>query len=632
MKYRVSFLMLLGWITPAVFAAEIHIPADYSTIQAGIDAAVSGDTVIIADGTYTGAGNRNLDPGGKAITIQSENGPDACIIDCESAGRGFVIQTGETSSTVIEGLTVRDGHSSAEGGGAMITNSSAPVFRDCAFLSCTTSLAGGGVYVQNSDPEFRDCRFLNNHSGDDGGGLFLEGTCLVEITECHFQNNTGGTGAGACVYGNTVVTFTSCTLLENTGNNGGGIACREYANATVIDCTVYNNEAAFDGGGICTELNASLAVKNSSIGENTAGNEGGGFFLSGDGNVSIYGATVMNNSARYGGAVSCLFNASPDIDACIIQGNIATYGGGGVSVNNAAAQISDCEFRQNSALKGGGLTSMVSTGAVTGCLFIENSAVEEGGAIFCAESTGLVFGGSPENANQFSGNLAGFGADLFAKIIPETPINATDNSFQGCPEAEYFVAPAAAFDVTGCQAGFTPLTQDVYVATTGNDGNNGLTPDTPFKTIRHALSRIRASEANPITVHLAPGSYSFAATGETFPVPLLSHVHVTAQPDASSGATATLAGSEEFQLLRARHTAGAKLSHVTLSEGRAGDGGALYSKDSSWILNSVTLRSNEADQHGEHDHQAEGHPPASLDHLERTPDGVPDIRAFKGMQ
>ena len=58
-----------------LYAATLNVPAEYSTIQAAIDAAVNGDIVLVATGTFTGEGNVDLDPVGKAITIKSVNGP-----------------------------------------------------------------------------------------------------------------------------------------------------------------------------------------------------------------------------------------------------------------------------------------------------------------------------------------------------------------------------------------------------------------------------------------------------------------------------------------------------------------------------------------------------------------------------
>jgi hypothetical protein len=79
------------------------------TIQKGIDLADDDWTVLVADGTYTGTGNRDIVFGGKAIHLKSANGAPNCIINCENTGRAFHFRSSETADTVVEGFTIRNG-------------------------------------------------------------------------------------------------------------------------------------------------------------------------------------------------------------------------------------------------------------------------------------------------------------------------------------------------------------------------------------------------------------------------------------------------------------------------------------------------------------------------------------------
>lgn len=94
-------------------AATIRVPADYPTIQAGIDAAADDDTVLLADGTYAGPGNFNIVFREKTITLRSENGPENCIIDARGEGtnthNGLIILEYPNKDIVVDGLTITGG-------------------------------------------------------------------------------------------------------------------------------------------------------------------------------------------------------------------------------------------------------------------------------------------------------------------------------------------------------------------------------------------------------------------------------------------------------------------------------------------------------------------------------------------
>ena len=148
-------------------AATIHVPEDYVTIQAGIDAAVFGDTVLVASGTYTGDGNMDLDFHGKAITLTSENGPELTVVDCEYNGRGFYFTNGEGADSILEGLTIRNGYASGFGGGIYCDDSS-PAIANCTVTDNKAGHGGGIGCADNSSPTIVNCTITGN--GDSGGG------------------------------------------------------------------------------------------------------------------------------------------------------------------------------------------------------------------------------------------------------------------------------------------------------------------------------------------------------------------------------------------------------------------------------------------------------------------------------
>ncbi|HEV2355066.1 MAG TPA: hypothetical protein VGR89_12540, partial [Puia sp.] len=77
-----ALIAFLAAAIPGLAQNTIHVPADQPTIQAGINAASNGDTVLVAPGTY----KESINFSKKAITLMSSGGPSVTIIDGSNNG------------------------------------------------------------------------------------------------------------------------------------------------------------------------------------------------------------------------------------------------------------------------------------------------------------------------------------------------------------------------------------------------------------------------------------------------------------------------------------------------------------------------------------------------------------------
>jgi hypothetical protein len=232
----------------------------FDAIQEGIDAAVDGDTVLVLDGTYTGDGNRDLDFGGRAITVRSENGPQTCIIDCEGSEddphRGFYFHSGESPASVVDGFCICNGYVGSYNpggpdGGAIHCSVSSPTIISCVLAGNTAAVHGGGVYsVEGSPANIVDCVIAGNMA-DNGGGVLFSTPYGATITNCTIAGNLATRDSwhnlegGGGVLGSGPLTLTNCLIVGNiTYSRGGGICTwSDPGELTIAGCTISGNTA-----------------------------------------------------------------------------------------------------------------------------------------------------------------------------------------------------------------------------------------------------------------------------------------------------------------------------------------------------------------------------------------------------
>lgn len=117
--------------TPVSAASTIYVPDNYPTIQAAVNAASPGDTIIVKSGTYT----ENVDVNKSYLTIQSMNGAEVTIV--QAANPNDNVFDVRANYICIKGLTIKD-----------------------------AGLFGSGIYIESGNHcLISDNRLLNNWCG-----------------------------------------------------------------------------------------------------------------------------------------------------------------------------------------------------------------------------------------------------------------------------------------------------------------------------------------------------------------------------------------------------------------------------------------------------------------------------------
>jgi hypothetical protein len=322
---------------PPAWGATHRVPSEYATIQAGVDASVAGDTVLVAPGTYTDWEHRGLRSAcvflADGVILLSEAGPNATTIDMQGAGTGLadVVFSDQIASatTVMEGFTIT-GVMFARSG-ALVVGTGKITFRDCVFRDMDGGSFGAAGLVSWCDVDVIDCEFRDLKCVTGGAGIVMSNESDLFVDGCLFTNCVER-AINALAQDNLIqeqAVITNSTFIGNSeANSGGGgaIAIGIYQLGVTISNCYFENNSAVSGGG-AVGINAvgatSFAVQNCVFWDNrtTMGGGGGGALTTG-GSGSVIGNTFHGNTAFGAGPAAAFQVGSIQFKSNVVSGSI----------------------------------------------------------------------------------------------------------------------------------------------------------------------------------------------------------------------------------------------------------------------------------------------------------------------
>ncbi|HEX2975831.1 MAG TPA: choice-of-anchor Q domain-containing protein, partial [Bacteroidales bacterium] len=440
----VTFLFL--FIASLTINAQIiHVPGDYPTVQQGINAALAGDTVIVAEGIYY----EQISFLGKPITVASnyilDANPvhvtntilDGCLLPNDSSS--VVLYTsGEDTTSILNGFTIRNGKGTLAtdslliyAGGILVRNSGAKIINNHIthnIIDATQPNRNAfGAAISTPWESTEEWIVILNNTIDSNkcisGSLDALGAAIISCYNTRMMNNiiinnssiSGGSSghAYANVLGKSLLTppdnwfIAENNIIKNNlascSSNivrGSGLLCA-YTHSRITGNDISNNEIEttyqgtyFGGAGIYIEYPLTTIIRGNTVNNNISSGYGGGLNVlesSSSGMMIIENNTYLSNSSEMGGG-AIHFIGNTDNEIPVIQSNKfisnQSIKGGAISGQTSGFLFQNNTFHLNEASNShGGAIYLLKSGNSGNCIMInngfsENSASQSGGAIY----------------------------------------------------------------------------------------------------------------------------------------------------------------------------------------------------------------------------------------------------------
>ena len=423
----------------------------FGDLKSAISIASDGDTIIVANGSYSGVNNSNLSISQSGLTIKAAEGASPSISG--SSARRIFSLTG--SNIVLQGLFLTSGKVNSDYGGGVLIASDGVTIKNCTFYNCK-AFYGGAVFISGNNVVIDDCEFRGNTALDNkyiakGGAIYLNGSLSnILINNSRFGvNGYNRADYGGAIFSSSSAVFNNTIFSNNIADSiGGALYVTNGASESIFENCIFNNNAAYGkyfavtGGGAMAIYGTGNKIINSNFTKNWVTDCGGALMMFRSNN-EIINTSFEDNKAGRGGAI-CLRFVSNDINennriiGCNFTGNgkpfshsteVLTKGGAIFSYANKT-YILDSKFEDNVALSGGAVLfgcdangNRANNNTIENSTFKNNQAVRYGGGAISSASNGDKI----LNSTFISNTAKNYGGALSMDYVDVYNSTFTDN-------------------------------------------------------------------------------------------------------------------------------------------------------------------------------------------------------------
>ena len=289
-------VMLAFLPAPSASAAEIHVPADYATIQSAVDHSSEDDTIIVSPGRYV----ENVVVSGKVLNLRSIDPADPGIVAAttiDGSGLAPCVKFTQPKSLPPIGGSIQ---------GFTVTNGTYGILFEHASIAAVKNLV----------------------IGNKGIGLVCAGPwgrtyAAMQIVENTIINNESDGPAGVVAWGYVSPAIIGNLVIGNSSNYWGAIGISDAGEMLVSGNLILGNSGP-RGAGISAWNGIGLVTNNLILGNQAEW--GGGIELTETSDLVIANNTILSNRAKAMGGGIHMERSSGEIVNCTFAGNTAPQG------------------------------------------------------------------------------------------------------------------------------------------------------------------------------------------------------------------------------------------------------------------------------------------------------------------